>query len=1027
MGQPADEATVQVKDTSTGQPKTIPLGQLKQAVDSGKYETSDSSAINADTLNTQTRLEPDQAAGILNTGNSQFIDQSQIGNQQTKEAQLKSYNTAGDTALTFAEGVTDALTFGFGHERGYGPDGDPDIRRGQNPNSQWLGEMTGIALGLVSGSGEAKLAELGETLGKKVAGTLLGEGKVGSIASKMFGEAGANAAISAAQATGHQSWDALLSDKPIAVEAIAHETGMGALLGAGFGGAEGFFGSLGKGVARSAVEDGINAPEFLKTASTTFDQSVHELRTALRLNETRFGILNEAVGDYRIPDDFRTDRLERLEAAQEAEANLIKQGNAEYALSTSPKQAFKWQQAFEEFHTTLGELDQAMTPKLKEIDPWMKVQELNSPAYKAMMDHLNGLKDASGEIINPDQLLPGENRVSPDIGEANLGGRLSESSERGTGIGRRPAPMEPPVEPSAELPESVDGRPSPIGQPKAQYNVVSVGRKSGPRSPAARALAEIPEAPQTPQPGVDIEGAIDSVNSNRYKPPHVKGDLNVQVGEPRYDTQGNISFDKDIRPEDINAGDRGKGGADLAGVIGAVNKEKYRTPNIEGDLDTPVGEPRYDDNGHVSFEDDVSPEYKNKEAARVTDAQHDHRSFIDDWVKDYKRMDFGTPGGRALDKINDYMKTLNDSSNGRLDAAGALNMARTEGFGESTTELGNRFQQAWSINKLAKDASAASRLAADRALTKSAEVKDKIIKTLGTKLTIGVGGAVVGGGAYGQKGAILGASLATGYLAFGGKVAGTIAKLKSAVTTAGQAILKGSRTTIIAQASSNAVSYNHPWSYSDKGPIKDPIERIQEIQHVAAHPDLITAQVTKNTEDLNTVHSELHQLLTQQLNQRMINLSIRAPKFVWDKFGQPLQPAEGAMRKFLEYENATNDLVGTLHAISKGMVTQDQSDGLRDSWPAWHTKLSAQLLNDPAQLKSLGPTQLNNVEKITGLDFTGKQDPQYVMRQQAGWAVATSQSTGHQPNGKPQAFKINNTPSATSTVNQSSSGRAPGN
>jgi hypothetical protein len=158
-------------------------------------------------------------------------------------------------------------------------------------------------------------------------------------------------------------------------------------------------------------------------------------------------------------------------------------------------------------------------------------------------------------------------------------------------------------------------------------------------------------------------------------------------------------------------------------------------------------------------------------------------------------------------------------------------------------------------------------------------------------------------------------------------------------------------------------------------------------------------------------------------------LSIRAPKFMFDKFGQPLGLAAGAMRKFLEYENAVNDLGGTLDAIKSGGITKDAADGLRDGWPAFQQKLASQVLSGHLELSKLNPTQLRQVELVTGADLSGKSDGQYVSRQQMGWVTAAQQSNPQaNQQGRPQAFKIGSkSPDSVPTVTQSSNGRAPGN
>lgn len=903
---------VDVRDTTTGQATSIDLKDLPEALASGKYERTSASTINTQTMGTNTRTEPTSAAGELSTGNVDYVNPNVINTAGTEERQKEAYNNFEDKALTFAEGVTDALTFGLVHERG----DEANLRREVNSGSAFAGEIAGIALGLKVG-GQGRLAELGEQLGKQGASALFGTSK---LAARIGGEAGANMAISAAQATGHQVWDSILENKPIAVEAIAHEVGMAGLLGGGFG-------LLGGAFSRAStveqVSTGSGAPEFTEKAAQVFDTSINEIRRALRQHETRIGVLSEAASEGLIPREFMPDRIEKLKLAQEAEDKLAKLGNSDYALKASPREAYKWQQTLEDLHVKVRALDEVMTPKLNEVT---KPLDMGTP----------GLPVHGPMVGDPDGMIP-----------------VGTTSEETLGMNER-------MSRSPEL--------------QAKYKELH-GRE------------------WTPSEG------FEQISGRQVTPSGGEENLGGKVTPTSGDVTG---IGKRITPSDVSA---------------KLNGIEFKTIV---DNQAPAGMP---DQG-ISF-DDAIKELKGASGKGNLERHQKFRKLVDDWYDESKKVFMGSPADRAVNSINAHINDFNVATGGRLDAAGSTNIARTAGFGESGTELGSRFQQAWSVNKLTNDAAKASRLS-DGVTEKTMSGKglDYLRRRVAGKIGAGVGGALVGGGLTDSKeGYLLGAAMAAGYSGFGGRVAGSIGRISEIMAKAGDALLAGRRSTVITQA---IVAKNNAWGYSEKGPIKDPIERIQEIHHVAAHPEMIADQITNHSGDLTTIHPEMAQLLTQAAQARMMSLSIRAPKFMMDKWNQPIAPAAGALRQFLEYENALNNLEGTLKLVASGNVTKDMGDGIRDGWPAFSGKLTSQLLNNPEKLKTLSPTALRQVEHITGVDLSNRTNGLYISRQQSGWL---GNGSGQQaPNSAPQSFKINSkSPETGATPTQSTNGRAPGN
>jgi hypothetical protein len=237
------------------------------------------------------------------------------------------------------------------------------------------------------------------------------------------------------------------------------------------------------------------------------------------------------------------------------------------------------------------------------------------------------------------------------------------------------------------------------------------------------------------------------------------------------------------------------------------------------------------------------------------------------------------------------------------------------------------------------------------------------------------------------------------------------------VAGAVEAFVTSTKVRSVAVAASNTA-----WAYSETGPIKDPVQRIQEIKALAGNPEAVRARVRAAAGDLVAIAPDHVMALENKAVQQIQALSMRAPAIYFDKLGRALQPPSGKMRQFFEFENGVNDLGSILDAVKTGSVTKPQIDALSVSWPAVYTKLVMGIINDPEKLKEYSHDKLRVAEMITGLSLTGASDPQFTLRQQMGW-----QSPAPQPDvAKPQAFNIN--PTGAPTPSQANAtGRAPGN
>lgn len=348
-------------------------------------------------------------------------------------------------------------------------------------------------------------------------------------------------------------------------------------------------------------------------------------------------------------------------------------------------------------------------------------------------------------------------------------------------------------------------------------------------------------------------------------------------------------------------------------------------------------------------------------------------------------------------RVQAAMAELVEKSGGRLDSAGALGLLEKVGIRPAADNVGAYMDQVYALRK-------AGLLAADAA------------RGVKTPLGGALKSALLGGAIGGPAGGVAAVAANMMYLRRGGHIAAATGRLMAAAAGAAQKLLSSTKVRAVAAAASN-----YPHAYSDRGPIKDPVERIQEIQFLAANPEHIRSRVAENAADLADQPDLLRALQDRAVNQ-VQRLALRAPAVYFDKLGRALSPPGGKLREFFEYENAVHDLPGLLKQLSAGGLTRPQAAALRESWPSVHVKVASAFLDDPDRLRKLPRETLRAVENITGIPLTNAGDPHWLARQAQAW-VPPAPTT--EP-GRPQAFNIN--PDGAPTPAQSNAtGRAPGN
>lgn len=387
------------------------------------------------------------------------------------------------------------------------------------------------------------------------------------------------------------------------------------------------------------------------------------------------------------------------------------------------------------------------------------------------------------------------------------------------------------------------------------------------------------------------------------------------------------------------------------------------------------------------------------------------KNYMTDWFKEYDSKPRVNLADQMQVRLTQALDSIAKVSGSRLDSAGSLALLKSLGLKEATSPIGQRLDQVWSLGQ-------AGKFAADEARGVKTPLRKGLVGQLQRFATNrgsrAIGGALFGAAAGGPVGAIVGMALTSA--GFAGAAASTAGRLMQQIATVGEALLKGKRAMLVARA----VAGNRPYQYSDAGVIKDPVQRIMEVQRLAANPAAIRARVTHQLGDLAMTSPEMAHHLMETTLAHIQAISASAPAIALSPLGTPIQPSGDALRKFFDFENAMHDLPGTLTAIQSGGASKAQISALHIGFPAVHAELVKNIIGDSKTLTSLNESRLKVIERSLGISLTrATADPLVTARFQGNWEAP-------KPQPKPaQAFKIT-APKPTPTQ-AGSSGRAPGN
>jgi len=947
--------------------ETVPAELVGSALSSGKYTAPEGSTLTRAEGGVVTR-PIGQLGAAATQGETDAGDV--IATEGAIARRAEQSDLVSDRALTFVEGAGDALTLGLLH----GTSDIDELRREVNGGSALLGQLAGTAMGMATPSLVSGVAKTGSALGRAAGGALLRdiETGFGRTVARGIEEASINASLMAASGFGHQVVDAVVADKPFAAEAIVHEAGVGALLGFGAGWLGSSFSQLAKS-SRSAVEASGVAIKESKAALEAVAGMTGAWDEAVETHARRYGVLQVLADEGHIPSG-------NLEAAGQAvrEATRARDAlralDAEAALGGDTRAYQTWRNAVEKYDAAARNLDKQMTPSLEQRASLTPVEVGARPPMEPPIHpmDIDAAEAARGSVSTMSQELDAGMRGGSQEGWTHLKGKsaadLTAAYESLHGRPFEPGPGAPTT--------GVTGEEN-LGGAQSATSELGTNPGRGRRASSPSGLAPIGErAP---------------LGNDTVVDPRVER-FNKPLGRVRdvHDTALDVSGHETPPREVLEAGEPPTTPRDNGQKF--IDLRNSKVAQLEaGTAEAGTGAP-------------AKPRDGSGKAAV--------RDYLREWFSASDAAPRTSPGDAMAAKLSEALDSLTRAGGTRLDSVGALELGGALGLKTPATSLGARLDQVWSLSKVGQ-------FAADEARGVKTPMRKGIIGAL-QRYTLRRGGraaasAAAGGLVAGPLGAAIGYALTS--TSFAGHVASSAGKLAKTVAIVGDALLQGRRATVAVRA----VAGNRPYQYSEAGPLKDPVERIQEVQRMAANPGAIKAMVTKQLGDLALTSPELAERLTNTAVNQISAIALNAPAITFTPLGVPIKPTGTALTRFQAFENAMHDLEGVLNAVKAGSASKEQISALHVGFPAVHESLMRQVLGNAEAMKKLDNSGLAAISRTLGVPLTrAAADPAYVSRMQQGWDSPRSQ-----PANKAQAFKI--TADRPTPVQSANSGRAPGN
>lgn len=318
---------------------------------------------------------------------------------QLEAARLEAFDTVGDKALTFAEGVVDAASLGFIHQTGE----DADLRREVNSGSALVGQLVGTAATLGIGGPVQVVAKGASRFGKAAATALLGEAAVanraGKIVSRALEEAAIGGALMGSTAFGHQVTDSIIEDKVFAGEAVLHEMGLGAALGFGVGALAGGFSVA---ASRGAIKGQGGLVDGASGQSRALVDEVKGVQQAWKdaafQYEARAGVLDALHKKGVIPEEMVLPYREAARRARKA-IDALDGYSPSVALDAGPKEYGHFRKAMEEARVAIDDAGGVFMSPPSAARPAVRRADVVQPGeYPGPVR--TGMRDEGGEITN---------------------------------------------------------------------------------------------------------------------------------------------------------------------------------------------------------------------------------------------------------------------------------------------------------------------------------------------------------------------------------------------------------------------------------------------------------------------------------------------------------------------------------------------------------------------------------------------------------------------------------------------------
>lgn len=336
----------------------------------------------------------------------------------------------------------------------------------------------------------------------------------------------------------------------------------------------------------------------------------------------------------------------------------------------------------------------------------------------------------------------------------------------------------------------------------------------------------------------------------------------------------------------------------------------------------------------------------------------------------------------AAERLAEMLDEIHEATNGRVNKAMALEAAADHGLSEGPRgALSATLAGVVGLRQTARMVAEAAKSGGRVTGRQSGLLKRMGIRAGQSAARAGVLANPMG------KAAMAGAvSVAAGHMlgaAFGmvGGLAVSAGKAKKALVIAGDALLggKGSRVA--------AVTLTAAYTYGDAEPTTDVTVRVQQLQAAASNPEMARNAFMERLGDLALLTPDVAQAAAENHVRQLQNLSIKAPRFMWDQFGRPKALGSNEVRRFREAEDATWRFEETLKRIGAGSASRTEAETFRVQFPVAAAILVQDALSDPARVAKAPKASLLILERLAGMPLT-HMTPEFAIRQQQSYAPA---------------------------------------